>query len=543
MDRRNFVRSAGLSLASLLVSDSLFAAAKKDKPHIISNPDRVSAIADMQTVDLANTGDQLWNFRELVVRLWDTGAGLSVSVNCPKQELSSITLTWKISLNSTSRILNDHWERTYGDVCWHNPRETEILPWYFLEFDGKSINGFGVKTGCRSFCYWKIEKDGLSLILDTKSGGRGIKLGNRTLNAAEIVILRGEPGESPFQTARKFASRMCPKARLPKQPVYGINDWYFSYGNNSEQLIIKHTELISPMAEGLENRPFSIIDDGWFENDDLSLPNSKFPDMAKLADKIRSSGMRPGLWARPLLVNHQTPSNLLLPAVKGRDKPILDPTIPENSERIRSYFNRYKGWGYELVKFDYTSFDLFGKWGFEMLKDGSVSGADWAMHDSSLTNAEIVLNLYQTIREAAGETCLIGCNTFSHLSAGLFELNRIGDDTSGKDWERTRKMGINTLAFRSFHHGIFYSADADCVGLTTQVEWGKNKQWMELLAGSGTPLFISAQPEAVGSEQKTAIRDCFKLSSQTLPVGEPLDWMESAVPVKWRLGACRTFNF
>jgi alpha-galactosidase len=50
----------------------------------------------------------------------------------------------------------------------------------------------------------------------------------------------------------------------------------------------------------------------------------------------------------------------------------LDPTIPENLERIKGYFKLYNDWGYEIVKFDFTSFDIFGKWGFEMLKEGSV---------------------------------------------------------------------------------------------------------------------------------------------------------------------------
>ena len=128
-----------------------------------------------------------------------------------------------------------------------------------------------------------------------------------------------------------------------------------------------------------------------------------------------------------------------------------------------------------MVKFDFTSFDIFGKWGFEMLKDGAMTAENWNMYDKSKTNAEIVLHLYKTIREAAGEMYIIGCNTFSHLSAGLFELNRVGDDTSGNEWARTKKMGVNTLAFRGIQQGIFYASDGDCVGLTSKVPWAKNK--------------------------------------------------------------------
>ena len=106
----------------------------------------------------------------------------------------------------------------------------------------------------------------------------------------------------------------------------------------------------------------------------------------------------------------------------------------------------YNRWGYELVKHDFTTFDITGKWGFEM--NDVDYRSRMAFSRQTKTTAEIILHLYESIREAAGEMYLIGCNTVSHLSAGIFELNRIGDDTSGKEWVRTRKMGVNTLGFR-----------------------------------------------------------------------------------------------
>jgi alpha-galactosidase len=426
-----------------------------------------------------------------------------------------------------------------------------------MEYNGKSTNGFGVKTGCNTFCFWQISDKKLSLTLDTLSGGNGVELGDRTLNAAEIVTFKGNDSESPFESARRFTKMMCDKPRMPKQPVYGINDWYFSYGNTSEKLIIHHTEMMAPMADGLENRPFSVIDAGWFKGptwspddccwgDDMETLDEKFSDMGILADKIRKIGMRPGIWTRPLCGSQKAPASLMLPLIKGREfnKPVLDPTIPENLEKIKNYFKLYNQWGYELVKFDFCTFDILGKWGFEMIKDHRITEPQWNMYDNSKTNAEIILNLYKTIRGAAGETNLIGCNTISHLSAGLFELNRIGDDTSGNEWDRTRKMGVNTLAFRGIQQGTFYGADGDCVGLTNKVPWEKNKQWMELVAKSGTPLFISAQPDATGIEQKVKIKEWFKIASQNLPVGEPLDWLENAFPKKWKLnGEIFEFNW
>lgn len=545
MNRHNFIRAADVSLASLLLRDVLFA--NRHKGPIMNLPDEVTAILGDQFVTLTGRGAS-WTYKDLIVELLVQGESIAVEIESPRSSLTAVTLRWKQKGRGNCRILNDQWERTYGDVSWHVPSESELLPWYFMEHDGRSTIGVGVKTGTASFCFWQVGKEQVSLTMDTRSGGNAVQLGGRKLRAAEIVTTKSDSGESPFLTARRFMKTMCDHARMPAQPVYGINDWYFTYGNNSEDLILEHTNLMAPMAEGLSNRPFSVIDAGWFVTspsvpndsswgDRLDLPNSKFGDMSRVAERIRKAGMRPGIWTRPLCGSHNDPHSLMLPLVKGRDaqKPVLDPTIPENLKRISELFKVYNSWRYDLVKFDFTSFDIFGKWGFEMLRDGAISSSGWSMHDNSKTNAEIILNLYKTIRIAAGDTYVLACNTFSHLSAGLFELNRIGDDTSGIEWARTRKMGVNTLAFRGMHHGIFYAADPDCVGVTNKVAWDKNKQWMHLVAKSGTPLFISAQPDATGSAQKAMIKECFASASQDLPLGEPLDWTESAFPKRWKL--------
>ena len=557
MNRRNFIRTTGVSIASVLITDSLLAFTSDRKSQLLNFPDEVTAIVNKNPISLSGKGNKIWTYHDLNVELTNSSDGMLVSIAAPGVQLSSVTLKWKLLPGATKTILNDQWERTYGDASWHKPESGEILPWYFVEYDGKNTNGFGVKTGARTFCHWQIDKSSLNLILDTCSGGVGVQLGDRKLNAAEIIFCKGEPGKPPFEVARKFMKMLCKNSRTPKQPVYGINDWYFTYGNNSEKLILEHTELMMPMAAGLSNRPFSVIDAGWFNGppsspndccwgDRMDTPNAKFRDMHRVAEKIRSVGMRPAIWTRPLCGSYKDPQSIMLPNIQGREenKPVLDPSIPENLERIKGYFKLYNEWSYEMVKFDFTSFDIMGKWGFEMLQSGSMTAPEWKMNNQSLTNAEIILGLYEAIREAAGNTYLIGCNTFSHLSAGLFELNRIGDDTSGNEWDRTRKMGVNTLAFRGIQHGIFYAADADCVGLTLKVPWEKNKQWMELLAKSGTPLFISAQPEATGTKQKEAIKECFRLASQNLPVAEPLDWMENKQPVKWKLnGQIEVFDW
>ncbi|MFI5159470.1 MAG: hypothetical protein ACHQF4_11435, partial [Sphingobacteriales bacterium] len=427
------------------------------------------------------------------------------------------------------------------------------LPWYLIQHNGAATTCFGVKTGCNTICYWQVGNGKMQLTMDACNGGSGVMLGDRVLHAADIIATKNNPGENTFATAHRFCGLMCPNPRLPRQPVYGINDWYFAYGNSSYDLIIQHTTLLADLATDTNNRPFSVVDDGWsaYTNkekgyrNDYSQPNDKFMDMHKLAVNINQLGMRAGLWTRPLSSTPNTYQKLLSPAIPGRDDinlPTLDPTIDENLDYIKSNITLYRQWGYELVKHDFSSYDIFGRWGATMADGLTVPG--WQFNDNSKTNAEIILNLYQSIREAAGDMYLIGCNTMSHLSAGIFEMNRIGDDTSGNEWARTRKMGVNTLGFRMVQHNKFYAVDGDCVGLTTKVPWNKNKQWMTLLAESSAPLVISAQPDALGAEQKEHIKHCFSLAARPQPIGEPLDWLTNQWPQKWKLdGAVKEFDW
>jgi alpha-galactosidase len=544
MHRRNFVKLSATAVATLLFSRITYA---NGNATLINNPDEVWGRADGEWFRLKSSGRE-FTYKDVEVSIKTNGNASGVYVQSPATALTGIRLKWKHQTDTTTKMLGDHWERTYGDLAWKSPAGNIKNPWYVLLNDDKHTACFGVKTGANTICWWAVNPDSIELTLDTHSGGSGVQLGARKLHAADIVTTESTVTENAFATASRFCKLMCDKPRLPKQPVYGINDWYYAYGNNSAKLIRETTALMAELVTDTDNRPFSVVDAGWAEyspllpgdggwNETYAKPNDKFKDMHQLGNEIKKLGMRPGLWIRPLCARHDEKASLLLPKTQGRDNiktPLLDPTIPENMERIKGYFDVYKQWGFEMVKHDYTTNDISGRWGFEM-KD-SFTAPGWSFYDKSKTTAEVINHLYTSIREAAGEHIyVIGCNTMSHLSAGQFELNRIGDDTSGKEWARTRKMGVNTMGFRLPQHNAFYAVDGDCVGLTTDISWEKNKQWMQLLAESSAPLFISAQPEALGAEQKRFIKECFAKAAKPQPIGEPLDWMTNPFPSKWKL--------
>ncbi|RXZ82649.1 hypothetical protein EBB07_09100 [Paenibacillaceae bacterium] len=495
--------------------------------------------------ELAQVREGSWESAGLALTITRKHAGesLLLTLEAPHTSVHTIKMRWNEPPAGNLLLLGDHWERGYGDMEWRGIVPERVMPWYFLAFDGIRTAGYGVKTGASAFCFWQLDTDGITFTADVTSGSGGVMLGERTLAVAEIVHDSGSEGETPFAAARRFCTVMCDNPVMPKQPVYGGNNWYYAYGNSSHGEILEDSRFMSSLSSHRTNRPYMVIDDGWQLmsgkgecNGGPWTGNTSFPDMARLAGEMTEIGVKPGLWCRPLLTQEDVPAEWIRYSASGGY--VLDPSIPDVLHLIRDSVQRMAGWGFELLKHDFTTYDLLGQWGFTM--KSSPNALPHAFRDQSRTTAEITLDLYKTIAEASGQAVVIGCNTVSHLSAGLFEIQRTGDDTSGKWWERTRYMGINTMAFRMPQHGTFYSHDADCLGLTNEVPWELNRQWLRLLAGSGTPLFVSADPSIVTPEQTRELRQAFELAAEPLPAAEPLDWLRTTCPSRWLLNGKET---
>jgi alpha-galactosidase len=97
-------------------------------------------------------------------------------------------------------------------------------------------------------------------------------------------------------------------------------------------------------------------------------------------------------------------------------------------------------------------------------------------------------------------------------------------------------MGVNTLAFRLPQNGTFYIVDADLVGITEDVPWAFNQQWLDVLARSGAATMVSAGPPSRGAEQRAALRDAFRMAAAGGTASRPVDWMETSTPERWQAG-------
>jgi alpha-galactosidase len=468
-----------------------------------------------------------------------TPQGLAVWLVAPAVELLAVRLRWHLAVPEGVRVLPDAWERGYGDLEWRGLVPERACPWYVLLADGDRLHGVGVATGGSAFACWQVDEAGITLELDVRCGGLGVRLGRRRLAAATVVVRPGAAGEDPHAAAHAFCRQLCPAPRLPAEPVYGGNDWYHAYGDNSAAIIRADGALIAELTAGLANRPWMVIDAGWNRQGSNGCPggpwepNQRFGDMAALAADLRRQGVRAGLWIRPLLHRRGLPAGWAIDAARHHeaDEMVLDPSVPEVLAQTEELLRTITGWGYGLVKHDFSTFDITGRWGFQM---GSRVTADgWRLRDDGITTAEAILGLYRAIRRGAGEALVLGCNTVGHLAAGLVEIQRTGDDTSGRFWERTRKMGINTLAMRLPQHGALFAVDADCVGITPAVPWELNRQWLDVLARSGTPLFVSPDQGCLDPEVRAALRAAFAAASQPRPISRALDWQQTVQPVRW----------
>lgn len=555
--RREFIERAAVSALGLMVPVS---AATGRTPtaatpprrrgflDLLRAPDRVVVQTPTGDLELRHLTDERWTGEHglLITTAMQTGA-LHVALSAPAIAVKRLHLRWRGGMSDTRLILGDAWERAYGDLEWRTWVPDRVMPWYFVTHDGALTHAYGVRTGARAFCFWQVDPQGISLWADVRSGSMGVQLGERTLEVCDVLCRAGHGDESAFAALNAFCGRMCPNPRLPSQPVYGSNDWYWAYGKNSADTAGVDAQTIVELSPAGGNRPFAVIDDGWQPGRGKDKAgtgawdrgNDKFPDMPSLAAAIRRAGARPGLWIRPLQAPADAPDSWRL----ARERGVLDPSVPEVRQKVADDIARLRQWGFELIKHDYTTFDVFGRWGFQM--GSALTREGWTFATGSdRTTAEVIDALYGTIRAAAGESLVIGCNTVSHLSAGHFEICRIGDDTSGTEWARTRKMGVNTLAFRGAQHGAFYVADADCVGVTNAVPWALNRQWLDLLARSGTMLFASLAPDALGAQQRRDLRAALALAATHQPLAEPLDWQRTVYPEHWRLmGRERSFEW
>lgn len=448
-----------------------------------------------------------------------------------------VKLRWRADLADAQLVLGDEWERGSAKHCWSVIVAEKALPWYFHIYTRDRTDGYGVMTDCNALCFWQIDPFGVTLWLDVRCGGGGVAF-REPLVLATVVSRRGTGEETPFEACRAFCRRMCPNPMLPAGPVFGMNNWYTCYGEMSRESVLLETEYLKEMTINAQGVPYMVLDDGWqairfrdgasnFNGGPWKSGHDRMGSMAELTRDIANMGALPGIWFRPLLTAESLPGELFLktpPSPKQAAARRLDPSHPEALAIIRQDVSRLAEWGYRLIKHDFSTIDLTG---------GAVPEEGWHFYDTGRTTAQIMRELYRTIQEAARGALVIGCNTYNHLTAGVHPIQRVGDDTSGRSWEWSRRNGVNAM-MRLPQNGAFFLNDPDCAAFTPKVPEGLNLKFMEACALTGSALFASVFPGGLSAQALKEIRRIYRLASLGESEAVPADWMQTSSPARYQ---------
>ncbi|MFH2039220.1 MAG: glycoside hydrolase family 36 protein [Chloroflexota bacterium] len=209
-----------------------------------------------------------------------------------------------------------------------------------------------------------------------------------------------------------------------KEPPKIWCSWYSLYKE------IREDNLLRILHE-MDDLPFDVfqIDDGWQKNIGDWEANEKFPSgMSIMADAIKMTGRKAGLWLAPLLVvpsssifqNHNNwllrneKGNLVHAGVNWSERLYaLDTTHPEVLEWLSDLMKKIRDWGYDYVKLDF-------------LYAGALPGKRW----QTIPREAAYRHGLETIREALGDAYLLTCGAPILPSLGLCDGIRVGPDVS-----------------------------------------------------------------------------------------------------------------
>lgn len=496
------------------------------------------SFAEVQTADgwkKAKKYNEGFSNEACEIKFLKNNGGLEITVSETRSPVMRIRLRWNDDFSSIKRVLGDAPGVEFGDLAWMPVFTEKHWAWYIQCFDGKNTHGYGVKTGPDSFCFWQIDQEGISLNLDIRNGGCGVMI-KKPLLCATVVEREGVDGETPFFACREFCKLMCEKPNLPRRPIFGLNNWYYAYGDITKESVLTDTALAAELCGGTKHKPYMLIDDGWQRygteyNGGPFVPTDRFCDMGELAQKMSDMGCEPGIWIRPLLTKDKFDESLYHPRKLGTEGGLfLDPSKDDVLEYVSNLVSGLANSGYKMIKYDFTAPDMLTADIYDeiYLKD-HITDDGWHFDDTSVTNAQIIKKLYNTVQNAAGSSLVMGCNTYNHLAAGIHQIQRSGLDTSGFNWQTTRNHGINSLAFRLPQNNTFFITDPDCAAITKSVSAEMNLRFFEACALSGTSLFISITPGMLDDEQKKRLKNAF-LTADAGSSMEPLDWFDTNCP-------------
>jgi len=353
-----------------------------------------------------------------------------------------------------------------------------------------------------------------SLGLDAHVFLDGTKLeGSCESGESEWLIAYGDERTVFSDYAAGLAQRFGPKTDRPAPRIWC--SWYSLYTAIDEKLLYR-------TFDGLADLPFDVlqVDDGWQVSIGDWEANSKFPSgMKALADRIKSTGRKAGLWLAPLIAARS--SKLFR---RHHDWFVRD----ERGHFVSAGFN----WGVQLYALDVTNPEALGwlsalmkqvrAWGFDYLKlDFLYAGALPGRRFAGIPREAAYRQGLKVLREAMGsDAYFLACGMPVIPSLGLCDAMRIGADVSA-EWENERDSRL------------LYNLAIP--GTKNAIRTTVNRLWLRSLVQPDPDVaYFRSRECSLNAEQKSLLQDlalvCGFKATSDLP-----QWLDAAERQNLRL--------
>ena len=332
----------------------------------------------------------------------------------------------------------------------------------FSGFDkeGISIGYIENRKGLGRIQLLKTDSDQLSFVAESVYNPGFVLMQGQTISSDRFMI---NVAADSYQSLENYGSVIgkVNHART-NSIVNGWCNWFYTLDHFTEDEIIRNTEYAAHYLKqyGLE---YIQIDEGFQTSHGQWQGNSRFPHGLKwLATKIKSYGMKPGIWISPFVVSEKAPVFIEHPDwfLKNEDGTLkrIGPWPNENTDWFKNESPKRYGlditnpgaekWFTDLID------TIANNWGFEMIKIDFVAWTVFSAHhfyNPDVTAAQVYRKAFEIMRNTAGEQChLLDCGP-GIITSGLTNSMRI---------EYDQNYGYREDAWKQYFIGSSSSAGA-----------------------------------------------------------------------------------
>lgn len=283
----------------------------------------------------------------------------------------------------------------------------------------------------------KEDSDKISFVVESVYNEGHILKRGQSLSSEKVMINIGASPYAALETYAYFTG--TENQAINGSIVNGWCHWFYSLDDYDEKEILQNAEYAAKHLKpyGLE---YIQIDEGYQRTHGEWEGNERFPNgMKYLSHKIKSYGLKPGIWLAPFVVSENATifrnnPDWFLKNPDGSLKRVgpwpgettdwyrnenpkrycLDITHPDAEKWFTDLIDTVvNNWGYEMLKIDFVAWSVFSAYKF---------------YDPAFSPSQVYRKAFEIMRKVAGNKChILDCGP-GQVTAGLINSMRIEYD-------------------------------------------------------------------------------------------------------------------